>query len=292
MSLLNPAETTAGDLCTAALAEALVVGEGQSATRDQLAKAQTRLQWMLQQWQRERQLVWYLVDMSVATNGKLFYTIGPGGDIDTNQYTNPFGNQFGSGTVGGANPFGPTTPVSARPASIQSAFLRQPNVGAANNVVLTAAPQGSLPIDYPLEIIKAREDYNKIAFKPMVSLSQWLFYESSWPLGKLFPWPVPNANIYELHVSVMAQLPPMFATSAAVVNLPFEYFNALVLNLAVRLKALYGVPSFQGDSLPGEARNALKVIRGANLQIARLGMPSGLVSRGKGYNIFSDQFGG
>lgn len=258
MSLLNPLGTTAGDIALAALQESRAVGEGMTASSTQITNAIVRLQWLLIEWQRQRQLVYHLEDFSVTSTGAQFYTIGPGGQLDT------------GANVGGL-------PNSARPASVQSAFIRQ--------------PQGDNPIDYPLGIIKAKEDWNRIAFKPMQGLSQWLFYDSEWPLGKLYPYPVANASIYELHVSVMQILPPSFATSGTTVNLPFEYLNGLVLNLALRLRSFYGIASGPGDLLPGLAKQALNVIRGSNLQIARLNMPAELRFRGKGYNIFSDQPG-
>jgi len=148
---------------------------------------------------------------------------------------------------------------------------------------------GFQAVDYPLEIIKSKLDYDKIAMKTMVGLSRYLFYDSTWPLGVLYPYPVPNAGLYELHVSIEQILPPAFVTSSTVLTLPFEYYNAIVLNLALRLRSFYGIQTFPGDMLPGLAKDALDTIRGANLQIARLGMPRELSGFGKGYNIFSDQ---
>lgn len=47
-------------------------------------------------------------------------------------------------------------------------------------------------IDYPVTIIKAREEYSRIALKQLASFPNYAFYDSAWPLGNLFMYPVPN----------------------------------------------------------------------------------------------------
>ena len=269
MTALNPALTTMGDLCTQALKDCGMLGQGQSALAEDLSDAQVRLQWLWQEWERKSQLVFHLVDMSVVSTGALTYSIGPGGDIDTNRDWSPFAQAFN-------NQFGPAIPVSVRPARIESSFVRQ--------LVQTQPNQ----IDYPMRLIQTRNDYNRIALKSLQTFPGFLFYDASWPLGTLYPWPVPQPSIYELHVTVLEQLPPMAATSSTVINLPFEYFNASVLNLAVRLRPKYGIVSFPGDPLPGLAKDALATLRKNNRQITSLVMPNDLLS-GQQYNIFSDR---
>ncbi len=251
MAILDPTATSVADICHSALRECGALGVGQTALADDLNDAWARLQWMLQEWERKRWLVYHLVDLSKVSTGALSYTVGPGGDFDTGAST-------------------------ARPARIESAFLRQIQIPPPNQ------------IDYPLEVMQSREDYNRIALKSLVSFPGAIFLDTDWPLGHLFVWPVPNASIYEIHISVMAQLPTKFATSAVTFNLPYEYFSAMLYNLALRLRPKYGIRSGPGDGLPGLAKNSLNVLRGANTQIARLVMPQGLLS-GSQYNIFSDQ---
>ena len=281
--ILNPGQITCLDLCTAALHDANVIGTGQVPLAEDLTKTQARLQMLLQQWERKRWLVYHLVDLAVLSTGAESYSIGPGGDLETGnsrQFTDQFNFQFGNA------PGYHAIPQSARPARIESAFLRQiaapPSSNQSNN------PYGGNLIDYQLTILQSREDYNRIALKTLVSFPGYLFYDSAWPLGFLYPWPIPQAYIYELHVTVFEQLPVAFATSNAVVNLPYEYYSALVLNLAVWMRSVYGVPTFPGDPLPGLAKAALNVLRGANVQIARLQVPGDLI-RPQLYNIFSDR---
>jgi hypothetical protein len=99
---------------------------------------------------------------------------------------------------------------------------------------------------------------------------------------------VPNSNIYEVHISVLSQLPFRFATINSVFSIPYEYYAAILYNLALRLRPKYRLPSVAGDPLPGLAKDSLNVLRGANLQIASLVMPGGLM-KGSQYNIFSDR---
>lgn len=266
MSQLDPTNTTAGDICFAALRQCGAWGVGQTPLADDVEDAQIRLQWMLQSWERKRWFVYHLVDYPIVSTGAVSYTIGPGGDIDTNKHYNP--------STGGFDSAVPKS--SARPNQIESSFLRQLTLSQPNQ------------IDYPMTLIRSREDYNRIALKQLESFPGYLFYDSSWPVGVLYPWPVPQASIYELHVTIKEQLPPYFATTATEFNLPYEYYDAIMLNLAVRLRPKYGIVSQQGDHLAGQARAALAMLRSDNFQIARLQIPGDLV-RPQLYNIFSDR---
>lgn len=352
MSELLPGNTTVGDLCTAALQECGRLGVGQTALADDINKAWARLQWMLQEWERKRWLVYHLRTYSVVATGQQSYTFGPGGEIDTNGVqswglenisvlgggtgyvvndtigligTPPIGSgstraqvhvtaisgggvitavaldspgayagglptQFTQGPTSGVGtgatfnlpkwallPGTIAAPVtSARPAKLESAFLRQIQNSEPNQV------------DYPMTILQSMEDYNKIALKSLKSFPGAVFLDSSWPLAQLYCYPVPQASIYSIFVTVVEQLPAGFLTLATALNLPYEYYSAILYNLALRCRGIYQIPSFSGDELPGLARNSLNVLRGANTQIARLGMPVALTRPGI-YNVFSDQ---
>lgn len=268
MSQLDPTSTTARDVCYAALRECGAFGVGQTPSAENLSDTQARLQWMLQQWERKRWLVYHLVDKSIVSTGAKSYSVGPGADIDTNP-PNPFNSQFGP-------QFGPGTGLSVRSARIESAFLRQLTQGSGLN------------IDYQLSPLMSREDYNKISIKGLAAFPGYYFYDSAWPNGEIFPWPIPQASIYSLHISIMEQLPPRFLTSSDEFNIPYEYYGAMYLNLALRCRPMFGIRSGPGDELTGLAKDALNVLRGANVQIARLTIPSE-PSRNEIYNIFSDR---
>jgi len=251
MSQLAPGNTTVQDLCTAALKESGAIGVGQTPLAEDITDAWARLQWMLQEWNRKRWLIYHLKTLLVTSTGVQTYSVGPGGNIDT-----------GAG--------------SARPDKIESAFLRQLTQSQPNQ------------IDYPLELLQSMEDYNHIALKQLKSFPSFAFYDAAWPLGQLYVWPVMQADIYAAGITIKEILPSSFPTAATEINLPYESYSAIVLNLALRLRPKYGLRAAPGDQLPGLAKNALNVMRGANTAVARLQIPADMNRPGL-YNIFSDR---
>jgi hypothetical protein len=251
MGYLDPDNTTVNDICTAALQEAGVVGIGQVPVGVELLDAQARLQWMLQQWAHKRYLVYGNLILSKTSTGANSYTVGDGGDFDTG-------------------------PGSGRPDKIEAAFLRQ--------LVTTQANQ----VDYPLELIQSQEDYSRIALKGLKSFPSYVFYDPTFPLGTLRAYPVAQNAIYGLNIVVKQQLPLQFAALTTVVALPYEYFWAIVTNLALALMNKYGMRLSPGNTLPTRAKDGLAVLRGGNTAISTLQIPSQLRGGGR-YNIFSDK---
>lgn len=160
-----------------------------------------------------------------------------------------------------------------RPSRLEKAFFRQYINGAPNAV------------DYPLTLLESREDYDNIALKTMQSWPTHIFYDAAWPLGYVYPWPLPQAGIYELHLTLRDQLAP-FTTYVQVINMPPEYWEAMWSNLCLRLAPIYGFTV--SDDIRRIAADSLASIRAANAQIPRLRMPRSLV-RGPLYNIYSDR---
>lgn len=238
--------TTPQDIIRAALKKAGVLGVGQIALAEDTNDAYSDLQDMLGQWQRKRWLIWHLVDYAFTSTGAVNYTVGPGGNFN----------------------------INPRPDRIESAFFRQ----TVGNVVPNQ-------VDYPLQIIEAREDYNLIRLKQLQSFPQYLFYDSAFPTGFAYPWPVVQANMYEIHLTVKETL-AQFTALNQVIALPLEYFAALKFNLALRLRQAYQLPP--DLALVDLAKDSLNVIRNANLQIPRLHVPSDLFRNGL-YNVFSDE---
>lgn len=236
---------TANDLIALSLIDAGITGTGQTPSAFDSSNALTRLNWLLMQWRQKRWLVYRLVTYSVTSTGAQSYTIGPTGTI--------------------------TTPI--RPDRIESAFARQ------------IVPSQPNLIDYPLELIQAREDYNRIALKSLTSFPQFLFYDSGYPDGTLYPWPLPQANIYQLHVSIKQDLGEI-ANINDDIELPTEYFRALYLSLTEELRTAYQLPS--DPSLSARASEARNVLRASNSQIPRIVMPPELVRPGI-YNPYSDR---
>lgn len=246
--------STWADLIALIFRDSGVLGVGQALQAQDTSDAIRRINMMLAQWKRRRWLVFHLVSYSHTMDGSLFYTIGAGGDINV-----------------------------ARPNSIESAFMRQ-------SVQSTPSQ-----IDYPLILIQSYEDYSRIALKNMQAGPSWyLFYDSGWPLGKLYPWPLAGGSSggsgpFELHIQVKDELTSI--TTANLVQeiaLPPEYEQAIYAVQMMSTRSAYRLPPDQG--INGMARAALETLRTANLQIPTLNMPAAIQSRG-GYNIWSDSFG-
>lgn len=253
MSQLVPENTTLGDLCTAALKESGFLGVGQTAKADDVNDAWARMQWMLQQWERQRWLVYHIVNLRKTSTGAQTYTVGPGGDFSTG-----------------------TTATSVRPDRLRYAQLIQTQNSQPNNIF------------YDLRVLQSAEDYAKIAIPGLVSFPGCVFLDTGWPLATLKVYPVAQANIYDIQLGVLAQLPPKFGTLATRIDLPYEYYAAMLFNLALRLRQRWQIPAPPGDTLPGMAKEALNIIRTANVQIAALSMPTQLLRPGI-YNVFSDR---
>jgi len=160
----------------------------------------------------------------------------------------------------------------ARPDRLEAAFFRQ--------IVQSQPAQ----IDYPLELLQSREDYNNIALKQLTSFPSYIFYDSAYPLGVVYPWPIPS-NLYSLHLTIKETL-QSFTNLTDTINLPPEYQAAILYNLSARIRPMY---QLQPDpTITAMAEDALNVIRNANAQVPRLTMPLDLVRPGI-YNPYSDQ---
>ena len=237
--------TTPLDIIKSSLKDAGVVGIGQAPSAEDYADGFQRLNWMISQWNRKRWLVYHLVTLGFVSTGAQSYTVGPGCQYD----------------------------IATRPARLESAFMRQLTQSQPNQ------------IDYPLQILESREDYNNIALKTLTSFPNYIFYDSDWPVGLIYPWPLPEASIYEVFITV-SQVLGQFAAQNQAINLPDEYLAALHYNLAARNCVAYTRPI--SPDIVALARDSLNVIRGANTQIARLTMPADLIRPGI-YNPYSDQ---
>lgn len=239
--------TTVTDFLNLALIDSGVLGQGQVAQAEDIQNAFVRANYMIAQWNRKRWLLYNLTDISVTTNGAMTYTIGPGMNFNT-----------------------------PRPDRLEDGcFLRQ------------VASSGVQQIDYPLQLLSSREDYNRIRLKTMGTWPSIIFYDSNWPTGTVYAWPVPQANQYELHVLVKHQL-TAFATLIETINLPPEYEAALSYNLQVRLRVAYRMPA--DPAMIALAKDSLNVIRNANVQVPTMKMPPTVIGAQRAYNVYSDGY--
>jgi hypothetical protein len=246
LRLAKVAGRSIGDLINLALEDSGAFDPGKPPSYQDTQDALWRLNMTIAQWNQRRWLIYHLVDTSVNCTGALSYSVGSGGDFNIQ-----------------------------RPANIEAAYIRQ------------VVPSNPTPIDWPLSQIMSREEYTQIALKTLSAApSEAFFYDSGYPLGRLYPWPLPN-NQYQLHILTKEVL-SQFATAQDVVNLPPEYELALHATIVVDARSAYQLPP---DPVKiGKAKAALNTLRKANFQVGRLSMPKG-VGQGPAYNVYSDQGG-
>lgn len=248
----------ASDLIALALRQIGVGAMGTTPSPQDLRDGIMHLNMMLAQWQRRRWLVPNLVDRAFISTGASVYYIGPGGDLD----------------------------IPVRPSQVEAAYARLLN-GTASSVpgdfdtpcftdgqfdTGSDALSGSgYPIDYPLSPIPSYEDYAGISLKALRTWPNYHHYNPAFPAGEFRPWPIPQEGIWEFHILYAEPLPSTLALTDAI-NLPPEYWDAIMWLLAARLAPSYGQEA--GATVTAMARAALNTIRLANTQIPTLGMPA------------------
>lgn len=234
--------TTARDLITMALFDTGIYGRGLTPSGEDINMGLTRLNDMIAQWQRQRFLIYALIDVSGLCDGSVSYSIGAGQDFDT-----------------------------PRPDRLESAYIRQVTPPMPNSV------------DWPLKLVQSREAYSVIRMKELGSFPTNIWYDSSFPYGALYPWPLPSSQ-YELHVVLKTAL-QSFPNLSTDFNMPDEYKRAIRFNLEIELLRAYRLPIEPERS--DAARGALEILRITNAQVPVMYMPDELVRSGI-YNVFTD----
>lgn len=236
-------------LLTNALIDAGIVGIDEAIEQPYINRAFVQANWLLAQWARKRWLIYALQEYTVVSTGAQTYAVG------LNQPIN----------------------INPRPDRLEYAFLR----------FLTNNVGGGTPVDIQLNIIQSKEDYSRISVKNIGTFPTAVFYDPQWPVGVLYPWPVPQSGLYEIHVGFKTVL-PRFTSLQQKIMFPPEYEAALNWCLARRLRATYQMP--EDPTISSLARDALNVIRLGNTQVGTLQMPSALRGRGRGraYDYRSD----
>ena len=225
---------------------------------------------MMGQWQRKRWSIWNEQEVSLVSTGANFYTIGPGQDFDTARPDKIQAAWVRLGGVSGS--FGTTGGYLLGVADVMPFPLGDTGSGSGTGATANL-------VDISLSIIEAKEDWAAIAIKDLKSIPAAVFYDSSFPIGRVYFWPVPPAAAYQMHLVVKASL-PVYAALNDPLNLPPEYLDAVVNNLACRIIVASG-----GQISPfllGQARASLETIKMANSQIPLLSMPWPLAGRRHG----------
>lgn len=239
-----------GDLLTNALVDGGIVGIDEAVEAAILNRAFRQANWLLAQWARKRWMIYRIQDYAVTANGNQTYNVGLNADIN----------------------------INPRPDRLEYAFVRFLNTGGP----------AQFPVDIPLDIIQSHEDYSRITVKSIGTLPWRIFYDPVWPVGVLFPWPVPQSGLYQLHVGFKCVL-PRFTNIQEPINFPPEYEPAMNYNLARRFRASYQMPA--DPEISALARDSLNVIRLANSAMSTLRLPNFLRNRDRAYSYQSDDVG-
>ena len=229
--------STTGDLVTFVLRAVGIHGVGQTPLAENANVCLDTLRMLIAQWSRKRWLTWHEQDVSCVSTGNTYYSIGG---------------------VGADYPVG-------RPDKIHAAFARMEPFGGPN------------PVDLPLAIVEAPEDWSRITIKDLKSLPAAVFYDSAFPVGRVHFWPVPSAGQYEMHLALKGAL-PVYTSLTDPLALPDEYTEALLWSLCVRMSMLYGLPARPDHA--AAMRQAINTVEMANSQIRMLSMPAALMGRG------------
>lgn len=127
--------------------------------------------------------------------------------------------------------------------------------------------------DYPLTVINAFQDYQRIGDKSLTGAPDAIYYQPTYPLGKVYAYPIPADG--DLHLTVQENL-QTFSSASETVTLPPEYMLALRYSLGELLKIQYpdAQPRFDIEKAAAKAR---KIIKRNNVQIPALLMPSAVL---------------
>lgn len=146
--------------------------------------------------------------------------------------------------------------------------------------------------EYTLPELLSEQAYESINLKALTSLyPQAAYYNPTYPLGTLIPWPIPTSATLLWAIYHWAAISE-FAALTDTVTLPPSYEDAIVQNLAILLCPSYGVQPH--PVLVKTAAESLATLKRANKRERFLTFGADVLGdRGRfgpgSYSIFSDQ---
>lgn len=222
--------TTANTICIGALELLGVVDPEDSPSPAMLRGAFRRLNMMIGSWS--------LQPLTIPVIGREVYPIVSGKGSTDNPYT--------VGPGGDLN--------TTRPAELEGVGQILAPVGNAPAVEM---PRGQLTDDM----------YQFLAIKDLAnSLFTNAYYNSTFPLGTLYLWPVPNTNVNALALYRLQQLAP-FTSQTASYDFPEGADEAVEYNLARRLLDVYKVDAQKAMNIMDIAKSSLGVYKRSNMKI-------------------------
>ncbi len=249
------------DLVGLALRQIGVGAMGTAPSPADIADGVMHLNMLLAKWQQQRFMVPNLVDLALMSTGASVYYLGPQGDFSV--ANRPARIDAAYVRMANSPGFQPSESGDFSPALFSDALFDTGNDGLSST-------SGGGPLDFPLAIISSYEEYARIGLKGLRTWPSAVFYNPAFPLGELRFFPIPVSGMWELHVVVKEQLPANLSASLPI-NLPPEYWDAIMWCLAARMAPSYGQEA--SPTVAAMAKAAIAVVRAANQQISRLQMP-------------------
>jgi hypothetical protein len=194
----------------------------------QFSNAGETMDFLLSNWQALGLPIWCRkISPAKTLSATGSYTIGSGGSINVN-----------------------------RPLAIMQAWLRDSTTAAT-------------PIDIPLNIV-SQQEYYLLSSKSSTGRPVYLYYDAAYDgltnqgataVGTINLWPVPDTNtITNLTLYTIYQRPLLdFNSSADALDMPQEWYEAIRLNLALKISTEYGIQAQDYDRLKVEAKEALEL---------------------------------
>jgi len=161
-----------------------------------------------------------------------------------------------------------TYPLTDCPARLDSAYARL-LTGQQMATVYNAGP-----VDFPLYLIDSMEEYNDIGLKQLTTFPAAIWYQRDFPDGTIYPWPIPPAGQFDLHV-FWRQALPTYKELTDPLGLPPIYRRALRYEMAALLALNFGLPANPGHAAALSGTKA--AIKAANAHVAQAKIPGALV---------------
>jgi hypothetical protein len=143
-------------------------------------------------------------------------------------------------------------------------------------------------MEFQLPQLLTEDAYARITLKAQTSnYPQVAYYNPTYPLGTLIPWPIPTSATLQwamYHSAPVAQ----FAALTTTVSLPPGYQRMLVSNLAIEIAPDYGIQPPPG--LIMAASDSKAAVKRANLRLMDMAMDAGALVQYRGgrysYSIY------
>jgi hypothetical protein len=254
---------TAGDMIGDALEALRVYAPGEQVTPPDLARGLGILNRMIDSWSNESLFCFTILEQfGLLVVNQNEYKIGPA--------PAGIGIDFGIGV----SPIGIPDWIMQRPIRIigtpGSAYVRD---GTGNKYQVDVVPLDKWNL---VNTSQANSD-----------IPDTIYYEPTYPYGTMRVYPTPNTP-WTLAWTSYLQL-DRFENSNAALTLPPGYEDAIVTNLAIRLKPYFHTAVLDPD-LQRSASEAKAAVKRSNMRAVTAVMDPEIVSRGNTvYNIYTDR---